>query len=567
MKRVDISKICADFFRGAESGLKASHARELVAAFWGYRSHAALLSEDEYPLVQVQAAQLLVPNLQLMELRRARLSGIPESLSASLVLADKMVRFLRENELFSATCWLAPDLPHFLLQSTLRNLTIPDEAGSAKRIPLTVHEGYCFEARKLRDAHTYILRGEFASAMRSSEVSMGKFEIAVRLARVAGESAFAAPVFLGSATVGATSMPIEFQPDKEVIQMSAARTATPATPVHLGKCPQWLSALMKNDAPAASHSFHDRLDRLQKFFGVALDHWGTTDWNGVRQCFVTEPYHVDQEKVSILREKGRRLGFAVVFDPVAFHNPEGGCQRVLVFPTDLSPLTELSEEVCEALKTAGLQIEHQRIISKFQILRGSQDARQKFETEIRSTGRTSHDFFDRIVSVDETTDGYLFHCLKKNEPRLKRVLAHSERWAKESGMSHPLVQVKAIEQGQLIPSEDGLLAGSDSFYVQSFEHKWIRRTSVDRVRGILLDALGTAVARTAISEVNEFDEQHIFIELTMPIAAKHFQQLYSDLKPLLAATPGSGTPGSQVRKSSAMQSTSKFLEECLSGKQ
>ncbi len=41
----DISKLCADFLRANHEGLRASHARELVAAFFGYKSHAALLAD------------------------------------------------------------------------------------------------------------------------------------------------------------------------------------------------------------------------------------------------------------------------------------------------------------------------------------------------------------------------------------------------------------------------------------------------------------------------------------------------------------------------------------------
>jgi len=49
----DLSKLCADFLRASYKSqtlgkLKASHARELVAAFFGYKSHAALLAEKNY---------------------------------------------------------------------------------------------------------------------------------------------------------------------------------------------------------------------------------------------------------------------------------------------------------------------------------------------------------------------------------------------------------------------------------------------------------------------------------------------------------------------------------------
>lgn len=40
--------------------LKATHARELIAALFGYRSHAALLADEDYSLDQIDRAYILV---------------------------------------------------------------------------------------------------------------------------------------------------------------------------------------------------------------------------------------------------------------------------------------------------------------------------------------------------------------------------------------------------------------------------------------------------------------------------------------------------------------------------
>ncbi len=77
---IDISKACSDFLRSevaANGGekLKASHARELVAAFFGYKSHAALLAEKVYPLEDLGKADVLVPDIGLIERRRNALAG------------------------------------------------------------------------------------------------------------------------------------------------------------------------------------------------------------------------------------------------------------------------------------------------------------------------------------------------------------------------------------------------------------------------------------------------------------------------------------------------------------
>ncbi|EFF9634472.1 hypothetical protein GLS05_24690, partial [Escherichia coli] len=77
----DLSKLCADFLRQnhvsqSTEKLKASHARELVAAFFGYKSHAALMAEKTYPLVQLEEAYIFIPDIPLMNDRRSKLNGL-----------------------------------------------------------------------------------------------------------------------------------------------------------------------------------------------------------------------------------------------------------------------------------------------------------------------------------------------------------------------------------------------------------------------------------------------------------------------------------------------------------
>src|SRR5581483_726450 len=106
----DLSKICADFIRShvlTQSGakLKASHARELVAAFFGYKSHAALLAEKDFPLSALSDADVMVPAVALIESRRADLEGLPADVPESGELAKTIADLLVMQSHFARQVW------------------------------------------------------------------------------------------------------------------------------------------------------------------------------------------------------------------------------------------------------------------------------------------------------------------------------------------------------------------------------------------------------------------------------------------------------------------------------
>ncbi len=115
---------------------------------------------------------------------------------------------------------------------------------------------------------------------------------------------------------------------------------------------------------------------------------------------MTEPYGVSLEEVIKLKEKGRKLGFAVVYDPISYHSP-GGCERVMIFPTDLSPFTAYKPEVLEALKEAGCEILDGFLQPvRMTIVGGSKDARTQFESAFNKLGYSPFEFFQSSVSVE-----------------------------------------------------------------------------------------------------------------------------------------------------------------------
>lgn len=88
--QLDITRICADSLRSSSLNkfgiqLKSSHAHELVAAYFGYSSRAALLADTKCPISNLRQAEYIVltPTAQIKE-RRNKLNGLPQNLPDDL---------------------------------------------------------------------------------------------------------------------------------------------------------------------------------------------------------------------------------------------------------------------------------------------------------------------------------------------------------------------------------------------------------------------------------------------------------------------------------------------------
>jgi hypothetical protein len=121
---IDLSKLCADFLRQNHTSqsiekLKASHARELVAAFFGYKSHAALMAEKTYPLAQLEEAYIFIPDIPLMNDRRSKLNGLPNDLARSIDLAKLLSDMLADEGLCGGNVWLYDTLETYIAEVLL----------------------------------------------------------------------------------------------------------------------------------------------------------------------------------------------------------------------------------------------------------------------------------------------------------------------------------------------------------------------------------------------------------------------------------------------------------------
>ncbi|BCA95191.1 hypothetical protein TUM19329_15520 [Legionella antarctica] len=96
---MSIAKLCADQLRAISNNygvkLKSSHAHELVAAFFGYRSKAALLSDTLSSIENISRAQIfvLIPSA-FTEERRKCLVDLPFDLPDTNTLGKEMFTFL-----------------------------------------------------------------------------------------------------------------------------------------------------------------------------------------------------------------------------------------------------------------------------------------------------------------------------------------------------------------------------------------------------------------------------------------------------------------------------------------
>lgn len=90
----DITKLCADSLRAFTQKnhgitLKSSHAHELVAAYFGYKSRAALLADARYPIGNLpQAVIFVMTSDAFIDQRRTELQGLPADLPDSYKLGE-----------------------------------------------------------------------------------------------------------------------------------------------------------------------------------------------------------------------------------------------------------------------------------------------------------------------------------------------------------------------------------------------------------------------------------------------------------------------------------------------
>lgn len=132
-----ISKVASDQLRisASSSGvkLKPTHAHELIAAMFGYGSHAALLADTASPVDSLSTADWLIPDIGRMDARRSALTGLPQ-LRSSKDLAISAIEALRSAGYFNGgVLGLEQDLGYDVVEALLPKLEceLSDDVSSA----------------------------------------------------------------------------------------------------------------------------------------------------------------------------------------------------------------------------------------------------------------------------------------------------------------------------------------------------------------------------------------------------------------------------------------------------
>lgn len=108
----EITKACADSLRTFTQNnygiqLKSSHAHELVAAYFGYSSRAALIADKECPIGTLKDAELIILNhpTQRIGLRLKTLVNVPLELPSSDILAANIYSSITTSEQLPKKVW------------------------------------------------------------------------------------------------------------------------------------------------------------------------------------------------------------------------------------------------------------------------------------------------------------------------------------------------------------------------------------------------------------------------------------------------------------------------------
>lgn len=242
-------------------------------------------------------------------------------------------------------------------------------------------------------------------------------------------------------------------------QLLSKQPSLEASPVKKGHYPQWLMNLLKAEYPKGSSrqegdfSYFLRSSKML-FGGIGIDHWGTTCWHGLPNCFVTEPYGVDLADVAALKKKGAELDFVVVHDPISCHNPGGGCERVLIFPRYLSPFRTYEPPILKALEDMGFDVTGKAPKPKsLSIIESKKEDKEAFESFVQNRlGLSSISLKDRAFVVTKTAEGFKFFCSKKQAYKLKLALNVYKKWmaALRDKSSLPILIIEIIDDNTLI---------------------------------------------------------------------------------------------------------------------
>lgn len=202
-----IQKDCADFLRTTYSTvsggkLRAGHAHQIVASYFGYGTAAALQLEATYPLTALNEAAILIPNITLLETRLQKLKGLPVNLPSADELARHLSAYLIQQGHFSGQVWHTRNLEQYIGEEFIQeqSMAVMDDLSGEMAETNAYFDELYVEETSLSEAPESVvvtvsgnLNGENDPDKPFSGDSIA-FTTTVTLPRIAGRSAFETPV-------------------------------------------------------------------------------------------------------------------------------------------------------------------------------------------------------------------------------------------------------------------------------------------------------------------------------------------------------------------------------------
>lgn len=190
-----IIKICVDNLRNHSQNhgikLKASHAHELVASYFGYKSRSALLEDKLYPLSNLRQASIItLAPINLVEQRRYSLQNLPSDLPDTDTLREWFYSSLLTEEWFASKFHpnykkLAEDITCTYLRKNQVYYSPLNEGLDIERdddcIRLTVHQLYYVQKQMVSYLSLY------------NKIHQANITITILLKRIAGHVGYAEP--------------------------------------------------------------------------------------------------------------------------------------------------------------------------------------------------------------------------------------------------------------------------------------------------------------------------------------------------------------------------------------
>ncbi len=333
----DISKLCSDYLRQRYPGLKASHSRELVAAFWGYKSHAALLCEQTYKIDALYEVAMLLPAVSLINHRLTCLEGLSKTVESGAKVTEAIVAFLRDKELFTGEVWICDDIGAFMIEEYLPE-KLSGELDTYLAEPITETNAY-FADHEYKKAEvddgcaslTVKVTGTFYGEMDLDKDRMFcgdtiDFVATIELYRIAGRIGFMEPEIDAVGSVRRDYY--DDEPDEDGLKIRSLPPSLDEKNIDIEVAKHVMGWKYFSKDECVAHPGHS--------------HWELNEREGNIPAYSTDP-DAAQEIVNVLSNQG--LVFSQIKGGVSFH-------KDLVSYESLN--RNLSRAICEAaLLSAG----------------------------------------------------------------------------------------------------------------------------------------------------------------------------------------------------------------------